>query len=112
MAEWLKAPVFHPRRTRLWRAKLDSNFMAITYVLFSKSKDQFYVGSSRANDLEVRIKAHNGGKVRSRKTGRPWIEIAKELFESYTDARKREIFLKTGVGRKWLREHFGYLKQS
>jgi len=86
--------------------------MAITYILFSKSKNKFYVGSSRADDLRVRIKAHNYRKVRSTKFGRPWIEIAKELFESYTDARKREIFLKTGVGRKWLKERFGYLKQS
>ena len=86
--------------------------MAITYILFSKSKNQFYVGSSRANDLKVRMKAHNFGKVRSTKLGRPWIEIAKELFQGYTDARKREIFLKTGVGRKWLKEQFGYLKQS
>ena len=85
--------------------------MAITYILFSKSKNQFYVGSSRADDLVVRLKAHNFGKVRSTKSGRPWNEIAKELFSSYTDARKRELFLKSGVGRKWLKEKFGYLKQ-
>ena len=86
--------------------------MAVIYVLFSKSKNQFYVGSSRADDLVIRIKAHNSGKVKSTKFGKPWIEIAKELFNSYTDARKREIFLKSGVGRKWLKEQFGYLKQS
>ena len=86
--------------------------MAITYILFSKSKNQFYVGSSRANNLIVRIKAHNLGKVRSTKSGRPWVEIAKESFGSYTDARKREIFLKTGVGRGWVKKQFGYLKQS
>ena len=86
--------------------------MAITYILFSKSKNQFYVGSSHADDLVFRIKAHNSGKVKSTKSGKPWVEIAKELFNSYTDARKREIFLKSGVGRKWLKEQFGYLKQS
>jgi len=86
--------------------------MAVTYILFSKSKNRFYVGSSRANNLVTRIKAHNSGKVRSTKSGRPWVEIAKELFGNYTDARKREIFLKSGVGRGWLKEQFGYLKQS
>ena len=86
--------------------------MAITYILFSKLKNRFYVGSSRANDLVVRLKAHNSGKVRSTKFGQPWVEIAKEIFDGYTDARKREIFLKSGVGRNWLKSQFGYLKQS
>jgi len=85
--------------------------MAKTYILFSKTKNQFYVGSSRENNID-RLKAHNSGKVRSTKSGRPWIEVAKESFDNYTEARKREIFLKSGVGRQWIKSQFGYLKQS
>jgi putative endonuclease len=85
--------------------------MAITYILFSKVKNQFYVGSSRVNS-KSRINAHNSGKVRSTKSGRRWVEIYVETFDVYTDARKREIFLKSGVGRQWVKNQFGYLKQS
>jgi len=30
----------------------------------------------------------------------------KENFETYAEARKRENFLKSGVGRKWIYSHF------
>jgi len=85
--------------------------MAITYILFSKTKNQFYIGSSRVNSVS-RINAHNTGKVRSTRSGRPWVEVAKESFNNYTEARKREIFLKSGVGRRLIKNQFGYLKQS
>ena len=86
--------------------------MAISYILFSKLKNQFYVGSSRANDLTIRLKAHNAKKVKSTKSGCPWVKIAVENFESYTEARRREIFLKSGVGREWLKSNLGYIKKS
>ena len=91
---------------------LKNTNMSVTYILFSKSKNRFYVGSSRKDEITIRIKAHNSGKVRSTKTGRPWVEIAKEAFGSYTEARKREIFLKSGVGCNWVKKQFGFLKQS
>ena len=86
--------------------------MAITYIIFSKTRKKFYIGSSREDSFASRLKAHNTGKVRSTKSGRPWIEITTKLFDNYTNARKKEIFLKSGVGRKWIKENFGYLKQS
>ena len=88
------------------------NIMAITYILFSKEKNQFYIGSSRADDSKNRMKAHNAGKVRSTKSGRPWVEVFVETFNNYTEARKGEIFLKSGVGRQWITNKFGYFKQS
>ena len=86
--------------------------MSVTYIIFSKMKRHFYVGSSRLNDTEKRLKAHNAGRVRSTKLGRPWVEVAVEVFDSYTEARKREIFLKSGVGRKWISNRYGHYKQS
>lgn len=38
--------------------------------------------------------------------------VATELFNDYTEARKREIFLKSGVGRQWIKNQFGDFKQS
>jgi len=84
--------------------------MACTYVLLSKITNRFYVGSSREDNAENRLKSHNSGKTRSTKSGRPWIVIHEEQYDNYRDARKREIFLKSGVGRKWIKEKFDDLK--
>jgi putative endonuclease len=76
--------------------------MPVTYILQSKSNNKFYVGSSREEDPNDRLSEHNAGRVRSTKSGRPWEIRHTEAFENYTEARKRELFLKTGVGRKWI----------
>ena len=90
---------------------LAEKHMAITYIIFSKNKNQFYVGSSRNEDLLIRLKSHNSGKVRSTKSGRPWIQVVVESFSDYTEARKREIFLKSGIGRQWIKNKFGNIKE-
>lgn len=73
---------------------------------------KFYVGSSRKEDANVRLSHHNNGSVRSTKAGRPWIVVEIERFENYTDARKRELFLKSGIGRKEIYKKFGNLKKE
>jgi putative endonuclease len=80
--------------------------MAIVYVLKSSKVNKFYIGASRFEDPNKRLNNHNSGKVRSTKSGRPWHIVHIEHLESYTDARRRENFLKTGVGRKWIYEQF------
>ncbi|QQG45587.1 MAG: GIY-YIG nuclease family protein [Candidatus Sungiibacteriota bacterium] len=84
--------------------------MAITYILFSSSCGKFYVGSSRNDNIRVRLSAHNAGRVKSTKSYRPWTIVTTEKLQSYSDARKRELFLKSGVGRKLIAEKFGFLK--
>jgi len=86
--------------------------MAITYILFSKTINKFYVGSSRDEELTSRLNSHNQGKVKSTKHGRPWLVITIEHLNNYTDARKRENFLKSGIGRKWIKENFSTLKNK
>ena len=80
--------------------------MPCVYVLHSASTQKFYVGSSRENDSTVRLKAHNAGKTRSTKFGRPWILFYEERFSDYTQAQKRENILKSGQGREWIKEKF------
>ncbi|MBI4834840.1 MAG: GIY-YIG nuclease family protein [Planctomycetes bacterium] len=84
--------------------------MACVYILYSNTTRKFYIGSSRENNADKRIKAHNSGRTKSTKSGRPWILISIEQHTTYTDARKRELFLKSGVGRAWIKEKFGYYK--
>jgi putative endonuclease len=76
--------------------------MYFTYVLYSKTLSKRYVGST--GSIEKRLKEHNAGKSRFTKGGIPWYLIYKESFVTLSDARKRESFLKSGQGRKFLDE--------
>lgn len=85
--------------------------MPTTYILFSPTSNKFYVGSSREDSADKRLRHHNSGSVRSTKSGKPWKLISIENHENYTLAKRRELFLKTGVGRKYIMENFGSIKK-
>ena len=69
----------------------------------SEKDGNYYIGSTR--EIEKRIRSHRAGRVRSTKRRRPLRLIYTEKYESITEARKRENFLKSGQGRKWLKEN-------
>jgi putative endonuclease len=72
------------------------------YALSNQDGSWVYKGSTR--DLEVRVSEHFSGQVSRTKSRRPLKLVYYEYFESYTDARRREIWLKSGQGREWLKE--------
>ncbi|MFZ2484545.1 MAG: GIY-YIG nuclease family protein [Minisyncoccia bacterium] len=78
--------------------------MACIYVIENKLLGKLYTGSSRENEPSVRITAHNTGKVQSTKSGIPWKLVHAEMYNNYADARKRELFLKSGRGRELLKQ--------
>jgi putative endonuclease len=78
--------------------------MPCVYILKSQVISKIYVGSSRESSAVIRLNSHNAGRVRSTKAGRPWAVVFTEACENYTLARQRENFLKSGVGRKWIKE--------
>jgi putative endonuclease len=101
--EWLNGAVSFAsanpmsRKNRCGGAKINKGYI---YVL--RCKDQkFYIGSTR--DLCKRLKAHEMGRVKTTKSRRPVKLIYKEELEDYKEARKRELYLKSGTGRDWLR---------
>ena len=65
------------------------------------------------NDLERLIKEHNNGKTKSTRFYRPWKLLFIESFPTRLEAREREKYLKSGIGRdyikKWPRSSAGYL---
>jgi len=63
-----------------------------------------YVGST--DDIKLRLSNHNAGKVISTKAGRPWNLIYYEAFLSKKDARREELFLKSGKGRERIKYLF------
>ena len=60
-----------------------------------------YKGST--DNLDRRILQHNQGKVKSTKGWRPWTLVHFETFDSREDAYNREMQLKTGAGREFLK---------
>jgi len=71
------------------------------YVLKSLKDEKLYTGISR--DIEKRLKEHNSGMTKSTKLRRPFKIIYKETFENRINARKREKYLKSGIGREFLK---------
>jgi putative endonuclease len=72
-----------------------------TYVLKSERNGHLYVGFT--SDLKRRIEEHNKGKVRSTKNRKPLRLVYYEEYGDKTSGRKREIFLKSGQGRLYLK---------
>ncbi|MBL7903374.1 MAG: GIY-YIG nuclease family protein [Bacteroidia bacterium] len=80
--------------------------MACIYILRSQITLKNYIGSSHLDDPKERIRRHNSGLVRSTKHGVPWELIHVEVLDNYITARKRELFLKSGKGREWIKSNF------
>jgi putative endonuclease len=72
------------------------------YILRSRKDQQLYVGHTK--DLRSRLKAHNGGKVRSTKSRAPFALVYSEEFATRGEAMKRERYLKTLEGSSLKRE--------
>ena len=68
------------------------------YILKSLKNDSFYIGYT--TDLKRRFKQHNNGESQATKPFRPYKLIFYEAFLNKTDAKNREIYLKSGYGRK------------
>ena len=76
------------------------------YLLMSKKNDGWYIGSTK--DLQKRILSHNEGKNRSTKHGMPWKIIYCEVSLNQQDARAREKYLKSGMGRRYLKNRLKF----
>lgn len=73
-----------------------------TYILISSNSGNYYFG--HCENLSIRLAQHNSGKVGSTKARRPWTLHYYEEFHAKSEAYKREQFLKSFDGRKWLYE--------
>lgn len=71
------------------------------YVLKSDSDGQFYVGLT--NDLPRRLEEHNSGKVASTKKRIPFELIYWEGCLNRHDAARREKYLKTAWGKRYIK---------
>ncbi len=77
------------------------------YVLESLEDGKWYTGST--NDLRKRFKQHQDGLTSSTKHRRPFKLIYYEASQHEHDARSRELYLKSGMGKRYLKNR---LKRS
>ena len=78
--------------------------MSYVYILLSLKDNKTYTGST--NNLERRFKQHNSGQVKSTKDRLPFKLLFTETFETLIEARKRELWWKSGAGRRELKKYF------
>ena len=74
--------------------------MFFVYILYSEKIDKYYVGCSE--NLEQRLINHNAGMSTFTSRGIPWIRVYEEMFETLSEARKRESEIKKKKSRKYI----------
>jgi putative endonuclease len=75
--------------------------MFTVYAIKSEVKNYIYVGMSQ--DLEERLRRHNSGREKTTKPYLPFSLIYREEHLTRVDARKREKYFKSGVGKEFLK---------
>ena len=73
--------------------------MFYVYILQSEKDSNFYTGMTE--NLSRRLQEHNAGHTKSTSYHAPYKLVYSEEFETRTEARAREKFLKTGSGREF-----------
>ena len=87
------------RQARLKGETIILNYFV--YAIKSRQKNYIYVGLT--SDLKKRVNQHNDGKERTTRYYRPFDLVYSEIFESRSEARKREIYLKSGCGKEFIK---------
>ncbi len=75
--------------------------MFFVYAIKSHVDERIYVGIT--TDVSKRLSEHNSGKTKSTKGYKPWRMIYAESLPSRFEARRREKYLKSGVGKEFLK---------
>ena len=75
--------------------------MITVYAIKSLGRSYIYVGMT--SDLENRIERHNKGYEKTTRAFRPFVLIHSEVFATRAEARQREKYLKSGIGKEFLK---------
>ncbi|MEP0860190.1 MAG: GIY-YIG nuclease family protein [Ignavibacterium sp.] len=75
--------------------------MIYVYALKSKIRNYIYVGMT--SDINDRMRRHNSGYEKTTRSYRPFELIYLEEFKNRQEARIKEKYLKSGVGKEFLK---------
>ncbi len=95
-----------PQADQPWAGAVNLYIMFYVYILKNIKDNKLYKGMT--SDLKRRVKEHNFGKSTFTRHGGKWRLVYYEAFLSEADARREELFLKSGKGR----ERIKYLLQN
>lgn len=70
--------------------------MFYCYILQSQKHNRHYIGS--CEDVDLRVRRHNEGRVPITRSGRPWDLVHSESFETRAEAVRRERQIKNYKG--------------
>jgi len=76
--------------------------MYYVYVLHGQVDRDFYTGFTQ--NIEKQVGEHNSGKVKSTKSRIPLKLIYYEAYLEKQDVLKREAFLKSGAGKRFIKK--------
>lgn len=78
--------------------------MYFVYILQSLKDKRTYVGYTK--NIEKRLHQHNTGQVISTKNRKPFKLLSLEKFKDMAEAKRKELWWKSGAGRIKLQDFF------
>ena len=84
--------------------------MYYTYILYSSKYLKTYVGITE--NVERRLEEHNSKKSNYTSKFVPWEVVHFETFDNREEARKREKYLKSSGGRRWMKDNINWPHSS
>ena len=82
------------------------DYMYYVYVLLSQKDGFWYTGYT--DDLKRRFTEHNKGLVYATRKRRPFLLIYYEAGLNKDDAKMRETYLKSGMGKRYLKNRLKF----
>ncbi|MBI1769759.1 MAG: GIY-YIG nuclease family protein [Bacteroidetes bacterium] len=76
--------------------------MFFVYAIKSSIRNYIYVGLT--SDFDRRFRQHNSGHNRTTKAYAPFEKLHIESFQTRGEARTREKYLKSGIGKEFLKK--------
>jgi len=76
------------------------------YVYSIKSLIRNYIYIGLTDNYERRIMEHQTGKEKTTKPYKPYKILFIEKFNTRPEARTREKYLKSGIGKEWIKSNY------
>jgi putative endonuclease len=84
--------------------------LCYVYAIRSLTRPYLYVGITY--NVKERVGRHNDGRERTTKGYRPFELVWTEAFNTRAEARRREIYLKSGSGKEFLGRKISKIKDK
>jgi putative endonuclease len=80
-------------------------YFRIMFTVYAiKSIDRNYIYAGLTNDIERRFNEHQKGQNKTTAPYRPFVLIYQEKFPTRPEARNKEVYLKSGTGKEFLKK--------